>query len=75
MHIKAAFVGGRYLTPTNENGKGFPDLVLGRHGVTHHWETKVEGRKPTADQIAWLEATGGRVVEPKDWDWIEGVLA
>lgn len=35
---------------------GFPDLILLRGGTLLAVELKSGGRKPTAEQIAWLEA-------------------
>ena len=75
MHINPAFVGGRRITPTNEGGVGFPDLVLARNGVVHCWELKAEGaRADKAAQREWIEALDGKFLWPKDWDWIQEVL-
>lgn len=55
---------------------GFPDLVLAREGEVHYWEAKrTERERPTALQVAWLNAVpDGRVIVPGDWDWIEEAL-
>lgn len=74
MHIKPAKVAGRIITPTNPSGKGYPDLTLAKNGVVHFWECKAPGKKPTPDQVGWLEATGGRVIYPSDWAYIKEVL-
>ncbi len=58
---------------------GFPDCVFIRGPVLIVAELKVGKRKPTPEQILWLEAfrgTGAKafVWTPKDWVEIEAVL-
>jgi hypothetical protein len=84
-HFRPAQLGGRWLTPVQADGKGFPDLVLARDhpalpvGQMIVAELKVEGRKPKPEQIAWLtrfEKAGipAYVWQPRDWPEIETVL-
>lgn len=59
---------------------GFPDLVFKRGGkVRRVAELKVGGKKPTKDQLAWLDAFAAAgipadVWTPADWPVIEEVL-
>ena len=47
---------GRYVTPVDADGAGFPDLVLVRGERLIFAELKAAGRKPTPEQEAWLQA-------------------
>lgn len=40
--------------------KGFPDLQLIGHGWVAYVETKIHPRKPTSEQLAWLELLNKR---------------
>lgn len=59
---------GTWITPI-EGHAGLPDLVLARDGQVLLVELKSERGKPTADQLAWLEAAGdnGHLWHPSDW--------
>ena len=54
---------------------GFPDLTLCRDGVVIFAELKSEKGRLSDDQRAWLEACGGQVWRPSDWDQIMAQLA
>ena len=70
---------GRWLTPI-QGDAGFPDLVLCRGGRVIFAELKRVGRKPTAEQQAWLDAlhacAGVEVYlwTPADWGAIIHIL-
>ena len=68
-HFRPALTAKGWRTPM-EGDTGYPDLTLARNGVTLHWELKAKGNKPSKDQEAWAVALGGRVLWPKDWDYI-----
>lgn len=72
---------GRWVTPVQGDGQGFPDLVLvhpGR-GLLLFVELKTDKGRETTEQRAWLEAlarAGARAEtwRPRDWPHIERVL-
>jgi len=55
---------------------GFPDLVLARDGRVLIVELKAEGRRLTAEQVAWQDALGrfADVWYPSDLDDIGSTL-
>ena len=57
---------GRWRTAYTGD-EGFPDLVLGRGGVSHHWELKAEHGAFEPGQQEWVAALDGRVFRPADW--------
>lgn len=59
---------GRWMSAI-EGDRGYPDWTFSRRGVVLAAELKREDGKPTADQLAWLEALGphGRLWRPPDW--------
>lgn len=70
---------GKWVTPVQGDGKGFPDLVLVRSGVILFVELKVGRNKATDEQVAWLDAlreTGAAagVWRPEQWDDIVRTL-
>ncbi|BCW96778.1 MAG: VRR-NUC domain-containing protein [Fimbriimonadales bacterium] len=70
---------GRWLTPI-QGDAGFPDLVLARGGRVLFVELKREGRRPSPQQQAWLDALAGcagvevYVWTPRDWSAIVAIL-
>lgn len=54
---------------------GFPDLVLARGGIVHHWELKSEKGVVSEAQQEWVDALHGRVMRPSQWDVIRRILA
>lgn len=79
-HFRPAMLkSGRWVTPVQGDGKGFPDLVLVRERVLFV-ETKVHGNKLTPEQHRWrvaLLSAGAdyRLWYPSDWDEIQSTLA
>ena len=65
---------GKWVTPM-KGDTGFPDLVLARCGVVHHWELKRAGNGPTGYQVNWIQALNGRVLHPADWPEVKEALA
>lgn len=55
-HFRPAWTKKGYRTPVTADGVGWPDLVMIRGGTLLAVECKAKGRKPTAEQVAWLEA-------------------
>ena len=56
-HFRAAQVRpGRYVTPVDADGAGFPDLVLCRGERLIFAELKAMYKKPRPEQEAWLQA-------------------
>lgn len=58
---------------------GFPDMVLCKPPRILFWETKTQKgvvRPPQKEWISALQDSGveARVIRPKDWDYIVGVL-
>ncbi|MEN6521910.1 MAG: VRR-NUC domain-containing protein [Armatimonadota bacterium] len=78
-HFKPALSqSGRWMTPVQADGKGFPDLVIVRERVIYA-ELKSDKKKPTDDQQKWINAlrlSGEEVYvwRPRDWDEIREVL-
>lgn len=72
-HFRPALTkSGRWITPVQGDGKGYPDLtIVGRGGVMWR-ELKSDDNSPTAEQRAWiadLRAAGANVGvwKPRDW--------
>jgi hypothetical protein len=71
--------GGKWVTPVQADGKGFPDLLMTRREQMIVVETKVDGRRATPEQEAWLAAFAMAGVPaylwcPEDWPVIEKIL-
>lgn len=68
-HARPARVkGGRYVTAAQGNGaRGFPDVIAARNGQLLIWEVKTQRGRLTAEQTAWLKATGGECIRLEDW--------
>jgi hypothetical protein len=71
---------GKWATPVQGDGAGFPDLILARRGRVLAVELKVGRNVPTPEQMAWLNAfteagVSAWVWHPSDWKWIEAELA
>jgi hypothetical protein len=72
-HFRPAQVrSGKWVTPVQGDGKGFPDVVIVGPGGSLMRELKAEGKYPTPEQrewLAWLTAAGldAGVWKPCDW--------
>jgi hypothetical protein len=72
-HFRPAQVrSGKWVTPVQGDGKGWPDLVIVGRGGPLLRELKAEGKYPTPEQkawLAWLTAAGldAGVWKPRDW--------
>ena len=56
-HFRAAQVRpGRYVTPVDADGAGFPDCVFVRRDRLIFAELKAMYKKPSPEQEAWLQA-------------------
>lgn len=76
-HFRKAWSEKGWRTPVSGDGKGWPDLVLCAPGRLLFVELKVAGRKPTAEQLDWLEAlrsAGQEVYLWTDKDWAAGAV-
>lgn len=81
-HFRAAMTrGGRWVTPVQGDGAGFPDLLMVRERDRRVLavELKVGRNKPTPGQREWLArfaavGVAAAVWRPEMWDEIEGVL-
>jgi len=68
----------RYQVPVQQDGEGFPDLVLVKNKVV--WmELKNQKRKMTPEQIEWMDTlrNAGQEIylfRPSDWESIERLL-
>lgn len=63
---------GKWITPVQGDGKGWPDLVVVGPGGALLRELKAEGEYPKPEQrewLAWLTAAGldAGVWKPRDW--------
>jgi hypothetical protein len=58
VHFRSARTGAGWRTPI-EGDSGFPDLILIRGETLLAVELKSGGRKPSAEQVAWLQAFKG----------------
>ena len=70
---------GKWSTPVQADGAGFPDLVLVRDRVVYA-EIKNDKGRLSDKQKAWRDALIGAGAEwyewkPRDWDGIQVVLA
>jgi hypothetical protein len=64
---------GRWITPVQADGAGFPDLFLVRKRLAMCLELKAKGRKPSAEQVEWIDALNETpvatyVIHPEDLD-------
>ena len=79
-HFRAAMTQrGRWVTPVQGDGAGFPDLLLLRHNRRIMAELKAAKGKVTAEQELWLESAMRAGFEsylwrPADIDEIERIL-
>lgn len=66
---------GRWITPM-AGDKGFPDLVLAKHGRLLLAELKTDKGRPSREQEAWLAALGshGRLWRPAQWGEVQHEL-
>ena len=72
VHIRPAKTARGYRTPY-EGDPGLPDIIASRLGRTILAELKVGKNKPTQEQREWLDASGGYLWYPADWEQIQGV--
>jgi hypothetical protein len=78
-HFRAAQTSRGWRTPVQADGKGFPDLVLGRGDRLIFAELKRDKAKTSLDQDLWLDLLRGTRAEvylwrPSDIDTIAEVL-
>lgn len=79
-HFKPAMMRGRWVTPVQADGGGFPDLVLVRPPRVIFAELKQDKSYPSPAQRAWLEMLAlcsgveSAVWRPRDLDVIASVL-
>lgn len=74
-HFRPARNGaGGWRTAVAYDGKGFPDIVAARDGLTLVAECKTNSGKLTRDQAEWLLVLGGMVWRPSDWLTIRLVI-
>lgn len=80
-HFRAAMMrSGKWATPVQGDGTGFPDLVLVRGCRLIFAELKSAKGKVAPAQTEWLTRLMGAGAEcfiwrPKDWDQVKQVLA
>jgi hypothetical protein len=68
LHVRPARKqDGRWMTPVQGNGVGFPDLLLIRGTRLLVSELKAERGRLTPAQQAWLEAFAGAGIETHIW--------
>ena len=79
-HFRAAMTkGGRWVTPVQGDGAGFPDLIMLRHNRRIMAELKAAKGKTTIEQAKWLESA--RIADfevyiwrPENIEQIEAIL-
>lgn len=63
---------GDWRTPVAADGKGFPDLCLGRFPDVLFFECKNETKPMSVEQIDWQSALEPRFALVRPRDWISG---
>lgn len=58
---------GRWITPVQGDGKGWPDLVCCGKGAVLFRELKSEQGRLTPEQVVWLKVLGGAGQDAKVW--------
>lgn len=66
-HIRPAKTDKGWRTPY-QGDAGLPDIIASCLGTTVMIELKVGRNKPTRQQREWIDASGGLVAYPSDWD-------
>lgn len=74
FHPLAARTSKGWRTAGQGTPQGFPDLTLAKDGRVLFVELKSERGRLTEAQKTWLEALGGHVWRPSDWQKITAVL-
>jgi hypothetical protein len=79
IHVRPARTARGWRTAVQGDGVGFPDLLLLRSGKLVVAELKAGRGRPTAEQLAWMQAfeaagAGVYVWTPASWAEIESVL-
>ena len=72
-HFRPAMTSKGWRTPL-QGDAGVPDLILARGGTVILVELKSRRGVVTPAQRGWLDAAGGLVWRPEDWDTIERTL-
>jgi hypothetical protein len=66
---------GRWKTPVQGDGTGFPDLVMARAGKVIFAELKTDNGKMTDNQGVWLYVLPNAYLwRPSDWERIQEIL-
>jgi VRR-NUC domain len=79
-HFRPAFERGRYRTPVDADGAGFPDLLMVRDGRIIVAELKSATGRLSAAQTEWLDAFARChrvVVATQVWtpkEWLDGTI-
>lgn len=76
-HFGVAQVGGRWVTPVQADGAGWPDLALARPGRFLVAELKSAKGKLSGEQQDWLSVLARAGVEIHVWyphDWQSGLV-
>ena len=66
-HIRPAKTAKGWRTPY-QGDAGLPDIIASCLGRTVMIELKVGRNKPTRQQREWIDASGGMVAYPGDWE-------
>lgn len=75
-HFRPATLGGRWVTPVQGDGAGFPDLVVAGRGRVLFVELKAAKGRVSDAQTAWLLALEP-AAETHVWrpaDWLDGTV-
>lgn len=66
---------GRWITPVEADGEGWPDLAMAKKGRVIISELKTDIGQLSAAQELWKVALGSHVWRPKDFEQIKKLLA
>lgn len=73
-HQRPARTNNGWRTTVQYDGKGFPDLVMARHGRVVLAEIKTETGRVSPHQKRWIAASGAHLWRPSDWPQIQEIL-
>jgi len=63
---------GRWVTPVQGDGAGFPDLIMLRHNRRIMAELKAAKGKTTIEQAKWLESA--RIADFETYIWMPSMI-